>query len=142
MKNKHFTFKGDEEFFVEIESVCQESKQACQRKYSPPKSSLKEGAFLSTSLSLSNSTSSNTYEHLNCFNYTGLVCSSSTQSFLVNNYFNIYNYYENVRKTAHSTGRIVQLNLIDFDPSRNSILLNGIISSKCLFFVENSLTYW
>jgi len=100
---------------------------------SPRRISLSEGKYLSSNFTLSNSLNyDNANETINHFNYTGIICSSSSQTIFLNNYASILSYYETVRDSSECNESIIQLSLIDFDPSRNSILLNGKINSKCL----------
>lgn len=70
------------------------------------------------------------YDSFNYYNYTGLVCASSTQNIFNNNYININTYYENIYYSNNSYSQIIQLSLRDFDPIRNTILLTGTITCK------------
>ena len=136
--------KGDEEFFIELDNSLECHTPNIYSSQSLLASAKSEGAFLhkkALTLSSSSSCNFNTYEDHNItqFTYTGLICaSSSLQTIFCNNYASIYTYYESIYSSNQNDTRIVRLGLVDFDPCRNSVLLNGhMISTFLSCFIAN-----
>jgi len=134
-----FILKGGEEFFVEINNITDTNSTINgSHSYNLASSISNTYEYSINSRNYADTASINnsiSYDSFNYYNYTGLVCSSSTQNIFNNNYINIHAYYENIYYSNSTDSQIIHLSLRDFDPIRNTILLTGTMTSKLLIII-------